>query len=318
MTPKETQWRLSSITVQAGVLAFAMWGVWRTNGSRPCLFVCVATIVTALTDVVWARETTRRTRVRVVENPSEVYVGDPVAIELEIEGPRRTVTVRIAPFAIPDQETVEEVPGRPSYRGVAGARHLYREINVEVVGFGLAGLLSLVRRYTVRLARPLAVGPRPIAADQPFPDLFRSWGDGEPRPSHAGDVVRGVRPYVPGDPAQRIHWRATARTGDLVVKEVDETGAPRLTIALALGEGGRAGERAAGRGAWYALEGLERGYAITVLTTERRQTVRGAVTSAPEVVRRLAAATAPGAPDLAGEAQASAVLLVTPEGDSWR
>lgn len=314
---KDTEWRVTPLTFAAGSLAYSTWQVWRNGGSRPCLFVCVATVVVGLVDVGWARLATRRTRVRVTANPAEVYVGDPVAIELDIEGPRRTVEVRLADFAVGEQRTATEAPGRHSFRGAAGARGLYTETTVEMVGFGLAGLLSALRRSTVRLARPMAIGPRPLQAAQPLPDLFRSWGDGEPRPSHTGDVVRGVRPYVPGDPVHRIHWRATARTGDLVVKEVDETGAPRLTIALDLGGGGIGGERAAGRAAWYALEGLQRGYAVVALTTERRRTVRGPVTSASDVIRRLAAATASGAPDLSLD-EASGVLLVTPEGDAWR
>ncbi len=315
---RDTQWRTTGLTFAAGLLAYATWQVWRNSGSRPCLFVCVATVVIALVDVVWARVSTRRTQVRVVANPSELYAGDPVAVELDIAGPRRSVGVRLATFDQDAESAAADIPSRRPFHGVAATRRLHTEITVEVHGFGLAGLLSTIRRFTVPLARPLAVGPRPVEAAQPLPDLFRSWGDGEPRPSHTGDVVRGVRPYVPGDPVHRIHWRATARTGDLVVKEVDETGAPRLTIALDLGGGGMAGERAAGRVAWYALEGLRRGYAVVVLATERRQTVRGAVTSASDVIRRLAAATAPGAPDLSVDDEASVILLVTDQGDSWR
>ncbi len=305
---KEIEWRVSGLTLGAGILAYLTWTVWRDSASRVALFVCVATLVVAAMDVVWATVTTRRTQVTVTANPAELFAGDRTQVELDIAGPRRRVAVRLETLPAGLEFSPAEVPSRAPYTGVAGVRALHREITVEVQGFGLAGLLTVLRRHTVPLARPLGVGPRPVAAAQPLPDLFRSSGDGEPRPSHAGDVVRGVRAYVPGDPVRRIHWRATARTGELVVKEVDETGSPRLTIALDLGGGGIGGEQAAGRAAWYALEGLRRGYAVALLTVERRETVAGPVTSQSDIIRRLAAATAPGAPDLAAADLAAADL----------
>lgn len=315
---KDREWRITGLTLGAGAIVYATWSVWRSNGSRPCLFICVATIVIALMDVTWAGFATRRTRVTVTANPSDVYVGDDVAVELDLQGPHRFVDVRLASFSPIDRRTAVEMPVREPFAGEALKREVLTEITVEVIGFGLAGLLSSLRRYTVPLARPLSIGPRPVPAAQPLPELFRAWGDNEPRPAPTGDVVRGVRPYLPGDPMRRIHWRATARTGDLVVKEVDETGAPRLTIALDMGGGGAAGERAAARAAWYALEGLRREYTVVLLTSERRKTVSGGVASRSDVIRRLAAATAPGAPDLSVDDQASGVLTVTDRGDSWR
>jgi len=42
----------------------------------------------------------------------------------------------------------------------------------------------------------------------------------------------GVRPYVAGDPLRHIHWRQTARTGALSVREFEESQALNLVIAL--------------------------------------------------------------------------------------
>ncbi len=44
--------------------------------------------------------------------------------------------------------------------------------------------------------------------------------------------VHGVRPYQPGEGGRRIHWRATARTGELHVIEWEEDSAADLTILL--------------------------------------------------------------------------------------
>jgi uncharacterized protein (DUF58 family) len=130
-------------------------------------------------------------------------------------------------------------------------------------------------------------------------------------------VVRGVRDYVPGDPVRRVHWPTTARRGDLVVKEVEEPGAPRLIVALDLGGGGLQGELAAGRAAWYAYEALRRGYEVVLATAEASGPVTGAVGPPSDVNQRLARA-ASGTPRVpAIRPSTAAVVTVSPRGDSW-
>jgi uncharacterized protein (DUF58 family) len=52
-----------------------------------------------------------------------------------------------------------------------------------------------------------------------------------PRAGH-GTEVFGVRPYHPGDPLRRIHWRTTARRGELIVREFEPPGVQNLGIFL--------------------------------------------------------------------------------------
>lgn len=47
--------------------------------------------------------------------------------------------------------------------------------------------------------------------------------------------LRGARPYLPGDPPGRVHWRLSARTGQLTVRELDRTAASSVTVFLDLG-----------------------------------------------------------------------------------
>ncbi|AWN24570.1 DUF58 domain-containing protein [Deinococcus irradiatisoli] len=44
--------------------------------------------------------------------------------------------------------------------------------------------------------------------------------------------LRGARPYVPGDPPGRIHWRLSARSGELTVRELERTASSRLLVFL--------------------------------------------------------------------------------------
>jgi uncharacterized protein (DUF58 family) len=45
-------------------------------------------------------------------------------------------------------------------------------------------------------------------------------------------LFAGVRPYHPGDPIRRVHWRATARTGVTVCKRFDPSRLQNILIAL--------------------------------------------------------------------------------------
>lgn len=308
--------RPSFAAVGAGLLVALTWTIWRNSGSRVSLFICVATVVIGLIDVAWAQIATKRVRLSVTANPAEAVVGDTVTCDVAFAGPRQFLTVAVRSFLSGPTGGGVDVPTTGRLSGITTAREVRDDLEVEVVSHGVAGLVACARRRTVRLARPLAVGPRPLPAAEPFPELFRTWGEGQPRPSPAGDLVRGVRPYLPGDPMRRVHWRNTARVGDLVVKEVEDSGAPRLLLALDMGGGGAAGERAAGRAAWYALEGIRRGYHVVLATRERSLAVTAPATSPSDVIRRLAAATS-GQPQLPDD-PAGSVLLVTDKGDSWR
>lgn len=45
-------------------------------------------------------------------------------------------------------------------------------------------------------------------------------------------LIRGIRPYLPGDPVRDIHWPATARTGQVQVRVHDYTTRTRLLVVL--------------------------------------------------------------------------------------
>lgn len=53
---------------------------------------------------------------------------------------------------------------------------------------------------------------------------------------------RGLRAHQPGDPLNRIHWRSTARTGILMVRELENTPQANLLVVLDGTLGAQAGE----------------------------------------------------------------------------
>jgi uncharacterized protein (DUF58 family) len=63
--------------------------------------------------------------------------------------------------------------------------------------------------------------------------LDAAMGDDEGRDrSRAGAELAGARRYVSGDPRRHIHWRNSARTGHLMVKEFDARGERAFVFAL--------------------------------------------------------------------------------------
>jgi len=308
------QTRATAGTAGTLLVAGAGWTAWLATASRLALFVCFAALLALVLDLLLAVVATRSVRATIDDTPTDAFVGDSVAFNLSVTGPHLPFKVRA--FA-EGTFLVATPPASGRLVGVADVRELVTEVEVEVAGSGLCGLVTCARRQTVALPRPLAVGPRPVAPPHPFPELFGAWGEGAPRPAAVGDVVRGVRDYVPGDPLRRVHWPNSARRGDLVVKEVEEPGAPRLVVALDLGGGAAAGEAAAARAAWYAYEALRRGYEVVLATAESAGSVTGRVGPPTDVNQRLARA-ARGKPRLpAGSPARAAVVTVTPEGDSW-
>ena len=70
----------------------------------------------------------------------------------------------------------------------------------------------------------------------------------------SGNVIFGVREYAPGDGLNRIHWRSTAHTGQLIVKEFDSDQAKKVWVILDLNRRSHTGK---------GLESTEE-YSITI------------------------------------------------------
>jgi len=178
----------------------------------------------------WARHAARHVQVcRRFEE--RAFAGDQVRVELEVSNGGRV--------PIPWLEVWESVP--MELRNGSGPSHV----------FGLGGrkqrrfayTLTCRRRgqyrpgpMTVQTGDVLGIEERLVTLQEPkqvvvYPRLVPLEQLGLPSRSALAakaavtplfeDTTRlaGVRDYLPGDPPRRIHWRATARTGQLLVKQ---------------------------------------------------------------------------------------------------
>jgi uncharacterized protein (DUF58 family) len=93
-------------------------------------------------------------------------------------------------------------------------------------------------------------------------DLAALGGDGDLATgvlARSGQQVHGVREWRPGDDVRRVHWRSTARRGQLVVLEPERTAGPRLAVLVAGQPQERDWERLLSVTAWSAAAAADDG-----------------------------------------------------------
>lgn len=102
-----------------------------------------------------------------------------------------------------------------------------------------------------------------------LPDLKRTFlADGRPAEGGMVDATRfvGVRAYTPGDPLRHLHWKATARHGQLMLREFERVKSSAVWLHLDLQGFGKQGmvylEHATSLAASLLLAASEEGLAV--------------------------------------------------------
>ncbi|WP_193614882.1 DUF58 domain-containing protein [Nocardioides lijunqiniae] len=207
--------------------------------TRVGVLVLALPLVTAF---VLGRSRYRLALVRTV-TPQLVAAGQPARVSLTLTNEGRTPS---GVLLLEDQ--VPYVLGtRPRFVlegiGQGWRRHVTYQVRSDVRGhFDIGpmsvrvsdpfGLVELGRSF--RTTVPLTVTPRTV----PLPSipLGGGWtgsGDNRPRAFAAGsaeDVT--VREYRRGDDLRRVHWRSSARTGELMVRREEQPWQSRATLFL--------------------------------------------------------------------------------------
>jgi uncharacterized protein (DUF58 family) len=95
------------------------------------------------------------------------------------------------------------------------------------------------REWLLPAVHTLVVYPRLLAAQHLRLPALLLFGDMRSRRPFLGDPTRvtGIRPYSPGDPPHDIHWRATAATGTLQVKQYQPSTTLQISLFLDLRRG---------------------------------------------------------------------------------
>ncbi len=273
----------------------AGWAAQR-SGDRLFLLAQIGLLAIPAIDGLWSAVVTHRARVVVTSFTADAVVGQTVRAEVSVTGWRRPIRIRMAPDSGGTWVSTEP-PARGTIEAEALARGVFGSIGVEVLSQAPLGLVGMSWPRQALLPRAVLVGPAPIASPEtPFPSAGAT-NEALFGAATGSQVVRGVRDHHPGDPLRLVHWPTTARTGRIVVKDLEEPRQPRAAMVLAvdLGDGGAAAEEAAGKAAWVAAEALRRGYTLILATVEEHGPVTAVAASVLDASRRLARAV-PGRP----------------------
>lgn len=183
-------------------------------------------------------------------------------------------------------------PGATMLTGTAPSRGIHRTVLAEWSSAGRLGLVWWRKRTTVAIT-PLAVAPR--ASDNSAP-LTRSHSDrpDQLRASSAPgrDEVDGVRTWREGDEVSAVHWPATLRAGEFVMRQRRRDIDERWLVQATTGTGDSRAEAARVRTA--AEQGLAAGARVAVQVNgsghadlpDRRAVLQWTAAFEPERTRR--------------------------------
>jgi len=220
-------------------LGFGVYIAAWAFGSKPLYPVAVGLLLVVATAWVWVRLANRPFKVTRGWGDREQLEGDDAPVVVELRS-----TVKMLPASATLVERVGRLGEqrhplrrrgrRLSVRYVLArlprGRYAFEDVRVELTDpFGLENV-------EIPLPAPgaLLVYPRLVRVDRLFSETGAHSQDGRRLllRRHSGFELHGVREYEQGESLRRVHWRSTARRGQLMVKELED--APRDEIAVLL------------------------------------------------------------------------------------
>ena len=215
-------------------------------GSRSLYPVAVGLLLAVGVAAAWVRLAGRAPHVRRHGAARDVFEGDDVEVELEVEVtsalPPPTLVAHDRPGRLGERRLELVRIGRRRLAGgyelaaVPRGRYAFDRVRLTVEDpFGLA-------RVEIVQGEPqaLVVYPRLTTLDRLFSEGGAHAQDGRRlllrRPT--GFDLHSVRDHVAGESLRAVHWRSTARRGRLMVKELED--APRDEVAVLLDGDARA------------------------------------------------------------------------------
>lgn len=221
--------------------------------------------------------------------PRTLSVGQPARVELRLsndEGSPGGVLLleERVPYALGSRQrfVIDRARGQwvrtveYTVRSEIRGRHVLGPMSVRSADpFGL-----VERRRTFHASTPVVVVPR--VETLPVIGLEGAWtGSGDNRPrAFAGGSAEDVtiRDYRRGDDLRRVHWRSTARTGELMVRREEQPWQSRATVFVDNRRTSHAGsgptssfERAVSVAASAVVHLTARGFRVRLVTAEGTQ-----------------------------------------------
>jgi uncharacterized protein (DUF58 family) len=218
--------------VGLGLLTYV---VARAFGSKPLYPVALGLLFVVLAAWLWVRLAQGPMRLHREIGSEERLEGDDVQVDVRLEHtsllpPPSLVLVERLSGLGELRTPLDSGYGRYTLSSVGRGRYLFVEVRAVLEdAFGL-------HRAEIPLVAPwtLLVHPRLVELDRLFSEGGTYAQDGRRlllrRPS--GFDLHSVRDYEQGESLRKVHWRSTAKRGELMVKELED--APRDEVAILL------------------------------------------------------------------------------------
>ena len=210
-----------------------------------------------------------------------VVVGTPVHCQVSVANGGKRVTLPFV-LSVPVGPSVIEVP-IPFLRGHADF-HADLQVPTQRRSILRVGPLMSTRSSPVGIfvretswpgSHTLYVYPKTTALPPTTAGLIRDL-EGEPHARLVPDDLsfHAIREYAPGDPQAHIHWKSTAKTGRLMVRQFEETVRSEMVVALSTRAGEFADEDefelAVSAAGSFGLRGLEDGRGLRFVVAAPR------------------------------------------------
>lgn len=214
------------------------------SGQRDVLRIAVLLLALPLISVFLASRTHFRLGADRLVAPAYVPVGDAATVTLTVTnlGRQRTSTLLLrdhvaASLGRPVDRVLEHVePGgsRSTTSAITGSRRGRFDVGpLSVTAVDPFGLVRMTRSF--RSTQSVLVVPRVYALEGGLDGDRRGRGDSSSASlSSSGDDDVIPREYRPGDDLRRIHWRASARADEILVRREEEPWTRHATITVAV------------------------------------------------------------------------------------
>ncbi|MFH1775345.1 MAG: DUF58 domain-containing protein [Chloroflexota bacterium] len=238
-----------ALVVVSGLLLFAA-----LEHIVPLLVITIFLLVMGLVGRLWSWRSLQAVSYNLTLSHNQVFPGEEIDLtfevangkwlfltwlDIETELPCRLVTGRVktpSPYARERRRWTTAISGQQHIRWKHSlkcrARGEYRLGPVRLRSGDIFGLFP--REKLLARFEPLLVYPKIVPLDKLSLPLRQLVGEKGAPKSIYEDASRtmGARDYQPGDPLKRIHWKASARHGQLQARQYESTSSLNLSLIL--------------------------------------------------------------------------------------
>lgn len=264
------------------VLFVVVVSVAATNTGNNALYMVLAVMLAVLTVSGFvSRGNVRRLAVE-LDPPAELYANRPARLRFTLLNRARLLPRWCLLFSLSRSGTprlVVHLPRRSAAGGelelIMPRRGRHPLPDAHVASLFPFGLFRKGVRY--RTGSEVLVFPELFAAAAERVAETGDFGEETSRRAGWGHELHALRSFRQGDDPRRIHWKQTARTGNLIFMERESEECRRLSILfdngvgrLADGEAEQRFERLVSEAATAADDYLARGHEVELITRDRR------------------------------------------------